>query len=165
MKEAVQHKILVLGILVIVAGSISVFLNNASFNPDFSMLDALTGATRKAHHAESESVSESSESLWEYTRDDIQLPEEAPYVVEKIATDHETFYVLKKSDSTEQKEPRILLSNSENSAYQQAVQSLAGVLRAQGENVQIKECTETVMLSMAHAEKFDYFLLSEVEQP
>ena len=165
MKEAVQHKILVLGILVIVAGSISVFLNNASFNPDFSMLDALTGATRKAHHAESESVSESSEPLWEYTLDDIQLPEETPYVVEKIATDNETFCVLKKLGSTEQKKPQILLSNSENSAYQQAVQSLAGALEAQGENVQIKEYTETVMLSMAHAEKFDYFLLRGEEQP
>ena len=165
MKEAVQHKILVFGILVIVAGSISVFLNNASFNPNFSVLDALTGATRKSHHTELESTSEDAEPLWAYTQENLQLPDDAPYIEESIMTDSGTFHVLKKTESAGKKRPLALLSNSENSDYQQAVRLLAETLEAQGETVQIKEYTETVMLSLAHAEKFDYFLLSEEEQP
>lgn len=47
MKERIQHSLVLLIGLLVIVGGISLFLNNASYNPDFSVMDAISGATKK----------------------------------------------------------------------------------------------------------------------
>lgn len=55
----------------------------------------------------------------------------------------------------------VLLSDKGNKEYQRAVQNIADYLKEQGYHVRIKECSETMMLSLVHAGHFDIFLMSE----
>ena len=64
MKKAIRHRILVLLALIIVTGGISIFFNNVSFDPDFSVVDALSGATKKS---KKKAVTGETISTWKYT--------------------------------------------------------------------------------------------------
>ena len=186
MKKAIQHRALILLALIIVTGGISIFLNNVSFNPDFSVVDALSGATKRS---KKKAVTGKIISTWKYTREDVALKEEQyaekgqrtskgqdtkkeqhkkQYAEKILTTDKGKYRILenksaKKKIKSETKEI-ILLSNKENSSYQKAVKNVASCLEKQGNSVQIKECTETMMLSMAHAGHFTVFVMSEEEQ-
>ena len=152
MKKRIQHCILVLFILFIIAGGISIFLNNVSFNHDFSMADTTSGATKKAHHGKNKIISE-----WNYSRDDIALAD-TEYVEELVTVGKNTYRVLRKDSDTAD---IVILSNKENGDYQRAVKNIAGYLESQGYHVRIKECSEVMMLSLAHAGHFNVFLMSE----
>ena len=91
MKEKIQHRLFVLAALLVLVGGISLFLNNASYNPNFSVLDAITGATKKTQHSEAK---DEIVPAWGYTTDDIALSEK-DYVEEKIVTEKNTYKVLK----------------------------------------------------------------------
>lgn len=183
MKKAIQHRALILLTLIIVTGGISIFLNNVSFNPDFSVVDALSGATQKSKKTV---VKGEKISTWKYTIEDValkgeqeaekeQTTKEEQYTkkqqhkeqyIEKILTTDEGIYCILENGNAKKKiekktEKIILLSNKENSSYQKAVKNVASYLEKQGNSVQIKECTETMMLSMVHAGDFTVFVMSE----
>lgn len=157
MKERIRHYILVLILLFAAVGGISVFLHNVSFNPSFSMIDALSGATKKSHHKTKEN---NDSSKWNYERDDIAFSDSA-YSEEAVTVGEKTYRILKKDSTVEHP---VILSNKENRDYQRAVEDIAQYLDAQGYSVRIKECSEVMMLSLAHAGQFDLFLMSEEEQ-
>lgn len=180
MKKAIQHRALILLVLVIVTGGISIFLNNVSFNPDFSVVDALSGATKrtKKKTATGESI-----SAWRYTIEDVALKEEQytekegsakkkqhkeKYIEKILKTDEGTYRILENGNAKNKPKNKpkeiVLLSNKENSSYQEAVKNVASYLEKQGNSVRIKECTETMMLSMVHAGDFMVFVMSEEEQ-
>lgn len=186
MKKAIQHRALILLALIIVTGGISIFLNNVSFNPDFSVVDALSGATKKS---KKKAVTGETISTWKYTIEDVALKKgqytekgqstkkgqyikkaqyEEQYIEKILKIDEGTYRILenegvKKKIKSKTKEI-ILLSNKENSSYQKAVKNVASYLEKQGNSVRIKECTETMMLSMVHAGDFTVFVMSEEEQ-
>ena len=155
-KENIQHLLLVLLASLAMAGGISLFLNQVSYNPDFSVMDAISGATKKSRCNQAQ---EETAPAWEYTLDDVSLSEEA-YADEVIVT-AETAYKVLKHIPDETAGSIVLLSNRENKDYQNAVQSLTDYLETQGYQVQIKTCSEIMMLSLVHAGHFDLFLMSE----
>lgn len=159
MKERIQHFALIFLALLIIVGGISIFLNNASYNPDFSVIDAISGATKKTHSDNDKSETDSS---WKYTKEDIALSEElfSNYTEEMIVTAGNTYRVLENT-SDKNTDKIVLLSDKGNKEYQKAVQNVADYLKEQGYHVRIKECSETMMLSFVHAGYFDMFLMSE----
>lgn len=154
MKEKIQHGILVVIILLIIVGAISIFLNNLSFNPDFSIHDAMSGATEKSKQEENV-VSE-----WNYSRDDIQLSD-SEYTEKVIEAGKHRYRILQKDSDTKE---TVILSDKEDEDYQKAVENVAGYLEAKGCHVRIKECSNLMMLALAHAGHFDVLLMSEEVQ-
>ena len=157
MKERIQHSMLILLALLIVVGGISAFFNNASYNPDFSVIDAISGATKKSHHDKGKS---DATSVWGYSKDDLALSGEN-YTEEIIKTAGKSYKVLKNTVTVEKRDDLILLSDKGNEEYQKAVENISGYLMEQGYHVRIKECSETMLLSFVHAGRFDLFLMSE----
>ena len=96
MKERIQHFTLIFLALLIIVGGISIFLNNASYNPDFSVIDAISGATKKTHNDKNETV-----SSWGYTKEDVDLSEElfSNYTEEMIVTAGSTYKVLENTST------------------------------------------------------------------
>ena len=186
MRKAIQHRVLILLTLIIVTGGISIFLNNVSFNPDFSVVDALSGATKRS---KKKAVKGENILTWEYTIEDVALKEERDaekeqtikedqytkkqqhkeqYVEKILKTDEGTYRILENENAKmkmqKKTEAIILLSNKENSSYQKVVKNIASYLEKQGNSVRIKECTEIMMLSMVHAGDFTVFVMSEEKQ-
>lgn len=157
MKGKIQHVLLILSALLLVVGGISVFLNNASYNPNFSVIDAISGATKKTNHGSDKGETS---SAWGYSKDDLALSEEN-YAEEMIVTSDGTYKVLKNTSAIENTDEIVMLSDKENKEYQKAVQRIADYLGGQGYHVRIKECSETMMLSLVHAGHFEVFLMSE----
>lgn len=157
MKERIRHMMLILLALLVIVGGISIFLNNASYNPDFSMIDAISGATKKTHDDNDKNETVPS---WGYTKDDLALSDEN-YAEETIITAGSTYKVLKNISAIENTDTIMLLSDKGNTEYQRAVQNIADYLKEQEYHVRIKECSETMMLSLVHAGHFEVFLMSE----
>ncbi len=150
-KEKIQHRVLLLVLTCLVVGGIAVFLNHVSFDPNFSVIDAMSGATKKSHHQNQENYA------WSYTRDDIALADTG-YAETEIAVGEQKYLVLRKE--SDQKE-LVMLSSQENPEYQAAVKKIAEEMEADGYHVRIRTYSETMMLSMAHAGRFDLFLMRE----
>ena len=162
MKEKIQHRVFILFILFLIVWGISLFLNNISFIPDFSIMDAISGATRRSHQSED---SADVISNWNYTREELALPENKSYT-ETVIVPRKAAYRILENDSQKigtkaDTKTATLLSNKENVSYQNAVQEVAAYLTDQGYDVRIKECSETMMLSMVHAGKFTFFLMDQ----
>ena len=157
MKERIRHVALILLALLIIVGGISIFLNNASYNPNFSVIDAISGATKKKHD---DSAKNETVFSWGYTKDDLALSDEN-YAEETIITAGNTYKILKHISSIKNTDTIMLLSARGNTEYQKAVQNVSVYLKEQGYHVRIKECSETMMLSLVHAGHFEVFLMSE----
>ena len=161
MKERIRHRILIICILIIVVGGITLLLNNISFNPDFSVMDAISSATKKSSH---DKGSEKVISKWKYTREDIELSDNDSYTESFIIIEDVTYKILENTYRKENAGKMTLLSNKEDTNYQAAVKKVAEYLENQGYDIQIKEYTESMMLSMAHAGKFTFFIMDEEVQ-
>ena len=147
--------IILLASLLLVIG-ISVFLNRASFDPNFSVVDAISSATKRSHRSSSKT---DTAMAWSYSVDDLALPDETAYTEETIETTKGRYILLQRealSGGT-----LIILSDKDNNDYAKAVQQVAEYYEALGYTVEIREYSETMMLSLAHAEHFDLFLLRE----
>lgn len=162
-KEKIRHAGLVLLVLLAIVGGIYLFLYNASYNPDFSMIDVLSGATKKTHRAAGDPTKEKTASAWGYTKDDVAWSGKSDE--EGIVTAGTTYRVLKNISDREKTDEQVLLSNRENPDYQKAVRRIAENLEKQGYRIRIKECGETMMLSLVHAGHFDWFLMCEEVSP
>ena len=156
-KEKIKHRCMILLIWLIVVLGISVFLNHASFDPNFSVLDVVTGATKN-----SDKKNKKENTVWNYKKDELYLLKKQNVKEVKIKTNGITYHVLK--HDLQNKKEILLLSNKEDNDYQKAVEHIEKYFEDQGYQVKIKETTETMMLSMVHAGKFDLFLISEEEK-
>lgn len=159
MKEKIKHMLFVATGFVVIVTGISVLFHNISYNPNFSVMDAISGATKRSKSNSKDKGNEAS-SDWNYTKDDIALSEKE-YTQVSITTKNSTYHLLKSKTKFSKKENIILLSSKENKTYQKAVQNVADDLKKQGYKISIKQCSETMMLSLAHAGHFDLFLMKE----
>ena len=157
MKEKIKHMLFVTACLVIIVAGISVLFHNISYNPDFSVMDAISGATKKSKHNKKEMKEDPD---WNYTKDDIVLSGKE-YTEESITIKNCIYKLLKNKTKFSKKEQIILLSNKEDKTYQKAVRNVADRFERQGYKVSIKQSSETMMLSLAHAGHFDLFLMKE----
>ena len=154
MKNQLKRRIMILIVSILFESGISTFLNRASFDPNFSVVDVISGATKRSHRNSSEA---DTVTAWGYFVDDLALPDEEEYTEETIEIKGSDYVVLKKADL--QKDNLLLLSEKDNGDYAEAVQQVAEYYENLGYPVEIREYSETMMLSLAHAEHFDLFLL------
>ena len=117
---------------------------------------------RSAEQLKDQSKDKGNETVsdWNYTKDDIALSGKE-YKEVSITTKNSTYHLLKSKTKFSKKQNIILLSNKENKTYQKAVQNVADNLKKQGYKIFIKQCSETMMLSLVHAGHFDLFLMKE----
>lgn len=155
MEDKIRHRLLILVSLLVVVGGITMLLNNASYNPDFSFIDVISGATKKSHKTDDENEFA---DTWKYTMEDVALTETENYNVIVLTTESGVYRLL--FNSAGNSDNPTLLSNKGNEAYQTAVEDTATYLEELGYNIRIKECSENMMLSLVHAGCFDYFLMS-----
>ena len=154
MKEQLKRRLL---ILMAALGVVIVFFtifNHASFDPNFSFIDAISGATKRSQRNDEDTAIE-----WEYSTDDLVLPNPAAYTEKIIDTSTGRYRVLQKVDFSDTQ--LILLSDKNNSSYANAVEQVANYYENAGYTDTVREYSETMMLSLAHVERFDLFLLRE----
>ena len=163
MKEHLKRRSLILLALAIIVGVTSLFLYNASFNPSFSAIDLVTSASKKTRQKTKEASTENVAD-WKYTLDDLVLSEPENYEETEITANEKTYHLLKNIAKVSEEDNLIILSDKEDSFYQTAVQEIADALEQQGYQVTVKTYSKTMMLSLAHAGRFDIFLMSEEEQ-
>lgn len=154
MKNQLKRRFVILLVSFLFVTGISIFLNKASFDPDFSVVDAISGATKRSHH---NSPKADTMTTWGYSVDDLMLTDETAYIEETIKVKSGSYALLKKADLL--KDTLVILSDRDNSGYTKAVQQIAEYYENLGYSVEIRECSEIMMLSLAHAEHFDLFLL------
>lgn len=159
MKEQIKHMMFVAAGLVIIVTAISVLFHNMSYNPNFSVMDAISGATKRSKRDSKDKGNEKT-SDWNYTKNDLALSGKECTEI-SITTKNSTYHLLKRKTKLSKKEQIILLSNKENKAYQKAVRNVADRFEKEGYKVSIKQCSETMMLSLAHVGHFDLFLMKE----
>ena len=156
-KQLKRRTIILLASFLLVLG-ISTFLNKASFDPDFSVVDAVTGATKRSRHNSSKT---GTITTWGYSEDDLVLQDETAYIEENIEVKNDSYVVLKKADLPQN--TLVILSDKDNHDYTKAVQQVAEYYEDLGYSVEIREYSETMMLSLSHAGHFDLFLLRKEE--
>ena len=154
MKNQLKRRFVILLVSFLFVTGISIFLNKASFDPDFSVVDAISGATKRSHHNSSKA---DTMTTWGYSVDDLMLTDETAYIEETIKVKSGSYALLKKADLL--KDTLVILSDKDNSGYTKAVQQIAEYYENLGYSVEIRECSEIMMLSLAHVEHFDLFLL------
>lgn len=159
-KENLQRRLILVLALLLLAGGLALLLNKASFDPNFSVLDAITGSTKRIHRE-----SDGENAAWRYTREDLMLPEEARCEETILDTGETRYRLLWNRESEGTSETIMLLSNREDSDYQRAVRNVTAALENQGYTVRCAAYGETMMLSRAHAGRFDVFILCEEVQP
>ena len=156
MKKKTVRGILILLIMTAVLGAMSYFLSSVSYNPNFTVFDAISGATQKYRLLDMPETS----SAWAYTRDKVALTGEDGYSEEQITVEDKTYTLLIR-DSADEDGELVFVSNKGDLSYRNAVKKIAAQLEEEGKKVKIKEYTETMMLSLVHAGHFDLFLMSE----
>ena len=156
MKTQLKRRFIILLASLLLVIGISALLNRASFDPNFSVVDAISSATKRSHRNSSKT---DTVTVWGYSVDDLVLPDEAAYIEETVATGNTNYVLLRKADLPNG--TLLLLSDKDNRDYTKAVQQVAEYYENFGYTVEIREYSETMMLSLAHAEHFDLFLLRE----
>lgn len=159
MKRQLKRRGLILLILLLCVVGFSSFLNRVSFDPNFSMVDAVSSASKRSHR-KSASKSEDT-AAWEYSTEELALPDTAEYEEEIIDTENGRYVVLRKTELS--KDTLVLLSDKEDNDYAKAIRQVAKYYESSGYKVEIREYSEIMMLSLAHAEHFDVFVLREEE--
>ena len=95
MKKQLKRRVIILLTTFLFVIGISAFLNKASFGPNFSVVDAVTGATKRSHHNSSKT---GMTTTWGYSEDDLVLQDETVYIEENIEVKNDSYVVLKKAD-------------------------------------------------------------------
>lgn len=156
MKTQIKRRLLILLASLLLVIAISTLLNRASFDPNFSVVDAISSATKRSHRSSSKT---DTVTPWGYSVDDLALPDEAAYIEETVSAGNSSYVLLRKANL--QDGTLLILSDKDNRDYTKAIQQVAEYYEALGYTVEIREYSETMMLSLAHAEHFDVFLLRE----
>ena len=156
MKTQLKRRLLILLASLLLVIGISVFLNRASFDPNFSVVDAISSATKRSHRNSSKT---DTVTAWSYSVDDLALPDGSAYTEETTTIGNTSYVLLRKAELPNG--TLLILSDKDNRDYTKAIQQVAEYYEALGYTVEIREYSETMMLSLAHAEHFDLFLLRE----
>lgn len=156
MKAQLKRRLIILLASLLLVIGISTLLNRASFDPNFSVVDAISSATKRSHRSSSKT---DTVTPWGYSVDDLALPDEAAYIEETVSAGNSSYVLLRKANL--QDGTLLILSDKDNRDYAKAVQQVVEYYEALGYTVEIREYSETMMLSLAHAEHFDLFLLRE----
>lgn len=156
MKTQLKRRLLILLASLLLVIGISVFLNRASFDPNFSVVDAISSATKRSHRNSSKT---DTATVWSYSVDDLALPDGSAYIEETTTIGNTSYVLLRKAELPNG--TLLILSDKDNRDYTKAIQQVAESYEALGYTVEIREYSETMMLSLAHAEHFDLFLLRE----
>lgn len=156
MKKILTRNLLIIAASLLVTVAISTFLNRASFDPNFSVIDTISGATKRTRRntQKSDTVTE-----WGYSIDDLALPNIATYKEETVNIGNAKYVLLRKDDLPQG--TLVMLSDKECSDYVIAVQEIAEYYNELGYMVEVRDYSETMILSLAHAGHFDLFLLRE----
>lgn len=154
MKDQLKRRFIILIVSILVVIGISVFFNRASFDPDFSVVDVISGASKRSSRISSKTTTM---TAWDYSEDDLALPDKMAYTEETIEVKDSSYVLLRKSELP--KDTLVILTDKNNSDYTKAVQQIAEYYENLGYLVEIREYSETMMLSLAHAGHFDLFLL------
>lgn len=93
MKEKMKHMLFVAAGLVVIVTGISMLFYNISYNPNFSVMDAISGATKRSKQNSKDKGNETV-SDWNYTKDDIALSGKE-YKEVSITTKNSTYHLLK----------------------------------------------------------------------
>lgn len=156
LKAQLKRRLMILLVTILFVGGFSVLLNRISFDVNFSVIDAISGATKKTHREKDKT---NPTETWSYSVDDLSLTDETAYMEETIHTETGDYILLRKTNLPDN--TLVILSDSENKKYSKAVQEIAAEYESRNYKVEIRSCHETMMLSLAHAEHFDLFLLRE----
>lgn len=156
MKKQLKRGLIILLTSMLLVAGLSILLNRASFDPNFSVADAVTGATKRAHKKSSTS---DTVTVWGYSADDLALPDITAYSEETIITEKGSYVLLRKLELSQ--DTLVILSDKDNRDYAKAVEQAATYYENLGYTIEIRKYSETMMLSLAHAEHFDLFLLRE----
>lgn len=154
MKNQLKRRSVILIVSFLLVMGISTFLNWASFDPNFSMMDAISGATKRSRR---QSAKADTVTSWGYSAEDLALPDETAYTEETVDTPDGSYVLLQKTALPDA--ALVILSDKNNSDYAKAVAQVAESYENLGYPVEIREYSEIMMLSLAHAEHFDLFLL------
>lgn len=156
MKTQLKRRLLILLASLLLVIGISAFLNRASFDPNFSVVDAISSATKRSHRSSSKT---DTVTAWSYSVDDLALPDGSAYIEETTTIGNTSYVLLRKAELPNG--TLLILSDKDNRDYTKAIQQVAEYYEALGYTVEIREYSETMMLSLAHTEHFDLFLLRE----
>lgn len=119
MKAQQKSRLMILFITILFVGSFSIFLNRVSFDANFSVIDAISGATKQTHRKKDKA---NTVETWSYSIDDLSLPDKTAYIEETIHTETGDYVLLRKANLPN--DTLVILSDSENRDYSKAVQSL-----------------------------------------
>lgn len=100
-------------------------------------------------------------SDYNYSPSDLALENLDAFSEEEIVYKNHVYVVLVNSKDTSK--TITLLSNQQDASYDKAIHHLSKYFKKQGKRVYIKKCSQTMLLSIGHTGKFQYFLLSEVK--
>ena len=156
-----RRRAILLVVTVVLISWFGSFLNKVSFDPNYSVIDVFSSASKTAKKSKTTAQEDGS---WNYTWDDVQLSEEGGYKEETVKIDNQYYTVIRNENRAAKENVNgemILLSNTSDSSYQKAVDQLADYYVGQGYKVKVEKSGEMMMTSYAHAGRFDVFLLRE----
>ena len=145
MKTNFKRRVIILLVLILIIVALTFVFNRISFDPNF-----LSGNTTS---------DVAGTATWGYSAETLVLSDEADYIEETIETQNGSYVVLQRSDLS--KDTLVILSDLYNSDYAEAVDQVAQYYEDLGYNVEIHDYMTITMLSVAHKEHFDIFLLRE----
>ena len=145
MKTNFKRRFIILLVLILIIVGLTFVFNRISFDPNFLSGNASGDASDAA--------------TWGYSAETLVLSDEADYIEETIETQNGSYVVLQRSDLS--KDTLVILSDTYNSDYAQAVDQVAQYYANLGYNIEIHDYMTITMLSVAHKEHFDIFLLRE----
>ncbi len=146
------HQIRIVVIVLAIFAAMTAFLYNKSW---CTGNDAVTSASKK--QIRNENVI----SDWEYSKDDVALPEEGDFSEVVILAEGSKYRLLRNNRNRSKDAALVLPCDRQSATYKKAIQNVKSYLEAEGCAVQVKNVSHARMLSIVHAGRFDYFLLCE----
>ncbi len=161
-----KRRIALLLVVVMCIAGFGELCNKISFDSTFSVIDALSGASKKKKKTEvqTETASEvENVDSWDYSMERLALPVESHDYKTVSLNDGDRIYYLLWSTQESNSQEIVMPAADENQDYLQSVQEASRLLMEQGYSVSIRNYTEIMFVSLAHAGKFDVVLIGEEE--
>ncbi len=162
--DGMKRRITILLIVVLLIAALGSLCNKISYDPNFSMVDAMTGASKRKEREEKrteENTPAETKEEWDYSLDRLALSEDDPKLSIVSVVDGKKEYRLLRANEKGDSREIVLLANSENADYLSSVQAVAVLLTEQGYTVSVRKYSETMFTSLAHAKKFDVIVIGE----
>ncbi len=128
--------------------------NKISFDPNFSAIDAFTSATKRAKR-DAENQPEEAAEEWHFSYEEFALEEKAEHLREATLVSDTDQYRILWNKERRGKDTYTLLVNQQAPNMDEDVSAVSRLLREEGYEIEIKECSELMYSSLIHARKFD----------